>query len=186
MEGSGGADAPINSFSLVAYLPEPLSGFVDSLRREVEVGCKVRGHITLLPPRPLPCSAEQAWGELQGPMQLVQPFRVELTEVQVFPVSQVLHLAIGRGFEELRRLHNLLDRGACRFQENFNYHPHVTLAQFLPLEEIPRSKALAEARWREYTGDRGFSLERITLVQNTEGNQWLNLRDFDLRQPVHA
>ncbi len=179
-------DAPINSFSLVAYLPEPLAGFVDSLRREVEVGSTVRGHITLLPPRPLPCTSEQAWAELQGPLQRVQPFRVELDGVRVFPVSQVLHLAIGPGFEDLRRLHGLLDRGACRFQENFDYHPHVTVAQFLPVEAIPHARAVAEARWREFSGDRGFLLERLTLVQNTEQNHWLNLRDFDLRQPVHA
>jgi len=186
MEGSGGADAPINSFSLVAYLPAELAGFVEALRREVEPGCNVRGHITLLPPRPLSCSAGDAWGELQVPLQHMQPFRVELAAVALFPVSQVLHLAVGDGFKELVRLHALLDRGACQFQENFNYHPHVTLAQFLPLELIDCARALAEERWRHFGGDRGFMLERITLVQNTERNEWLNLRDFDLRAPVHA
>jgi 2'-5' RNA ligase len=186
MEGSEGADAPINSFSLVAYLPSELAGFVDALRREVEPGCNVRGHITLLPPRPLPCAAADAWSELQIPLQQIQPFRVELADVAVFPVSQVLHLTVGRGFEELVRLHSLLDRGSCRFQETFSYHPHVTLAQFLPPEQIEAARHLAEARWRDFRGERGFLLDRVTLVQNTEGNRWLNLREFDLRVPVPA
>lgn len=186
MEGLAGADAPINSFSLVAYLPSELAGFVDAVRREVEPGCSVRGHITLLPPRPLPCTAAEAWSELQAALQPVQPFRVELADVAVFGQSNVLHLTVGQGFDDLIRLHSLLDQGSCRYQETFNYHPHVTLAQFLKPEQIEPARRLAEARWRAYQGPRGFLLERITLVQNTAGNHWLNLSEFELRVPVPA
>jgi 2'-5' RNA ligase len=111
---------------------------------------------------------------------------VELREVSVFPVSEVLHLTIGDGAGELSWLHALLNCGSCRFQENFNYHPHVTLAQFLPSAGIAHAKSVAEAWWRDYLGDRDFLVERLTLVQNTEQNRWLNLRDFVLRTPVHA
>src|SRR5262245_39353882 len=101
MEGSDGASIPINSFSLVAYLPEPLAGFVDALRREVQPGCTVRGHITILPPRPLCCSCDQAWEQLESKLQFVQPFTVELADVRVFAVTQVIHLSVNAGREEL-------------------------------------------------------------------------------------
>jgi hypothetical protein len=35
-----------------------------------------------------------------------------------------------------------------------------------------------------YEGPRRFGVERVTLVQNTEHNQWRNLREFALRMPV--
>ena len=73
MLGSGeGADVPdslINSFALVAYLPEPLAGCVETLRREVHTDedGDVRGHVTILPPRPLACLAWSSAPRHLGP-----------------------------------------------------------------------------------------------------------------------
>jgi len=33
----------------------------------------------------------------------------------------------------------------------------------------------ARQRWAEYSGPRGFRLEMMTFVQNTEGNNWIDL-----------
>lgn len=184
MEEPAGASAPINSFSLVAYLPEPLAGFVDSLRQEFQPGCGVRSHVTVLPPRPLPCSTGEAWQELREHLQDVQPFQVELATPRVFPVTEVVHFSIGAGAADLLLLHERLASGTCEFQENYTYHPHVTLAQYLLPDHAQAIRAEAEKRWNAWNGPRGFLLDRLTLVQNTESNRWRNLHDFVLRAPV--
>ncbi len=184
MDALGRADTPVNSFSLVAYLPEPLASFVDGLRREIQPGCTARGHVTLLPPRPLHSDVELAMAEIAAVMEDEFTFDIELGKVCMFPASKVIHLSIGDGSARLIHLHRLLNRGICGHLEMFYYHPHVTLAQGIPEQDVPRAKAIAEDRWDIYEGPRVFGVERVTLVQNTESNQWRNLREFTLRTPV--
>jgi len=179
-----GAVSGINSFSLVAYLPEPLAGFVDALRRDVQPGCTARGHVTLLPPRPLSSPVEQACAEIGAVLESEHSFDVHLGQVCVFPASGVVHLAIGQGSATLIRLHRLLNRGACEHLEMFYYHPHVTAAQGLAPEDVTKATEIAVARWRAYEGPRVFAVETVTLVQNTVANEWQNLREFSLRTPV--
>lgn len=189
-EGAEAPDSLINSFALVAYLPEPLSGFIEDLRRQVQSEAPseadVRGHVTILPPRPLACLAERAAAELEIAVGSLQPFEVELCEVLVFPRSDVLYLSIGEGAKGLTELHEKLSQGRLRFLEYFEYHPHVTLAQFLPYRDLVRAVANASQQWKKYTGSRRFLLDRVTLVQNTEHNHWRNLQELQLGTQVHA
>lgn len=180
----GIAESGMNFFSLVAYLPDPLAVFVDALRREVQPGSTARGHVTLLPPRPLSSSVEQACSEIGAVLAGEYTFDVYLGQVCVFPASGVVHLAIGNGSATLIRLHRALNRGACEHLETFYYHPHVTAAQGLPREAVPKATEVAVARWQAYEGPRVFTVETVTLVQNTVGNEWSNLREFSLRTPV--
>lgn len=184
MDAVGRVDAPINSFSLVAYLPEPLAGFVDGLRREIQPGSTARGHVTLLPPRPIDGNIVFAISEIAAIIEEEFTFDIELGKVCVFPASKVVHLSIGEGSAKLIQLHRMLNRGTCGHLEMFYYHPHVTLAQGLPESDVARAKGIAEERWELYEGPRVFGVERVTLVQNTEQNQWRNLREFALRMPV--
>jgi len=186
MDGFCGDETATSSFALVAYLPEPLGSFLARLRQDIEPGCVLRSHLTLLPPRPLGCSAEEAGQELETRLRNCAPFRVELGSVHVFRVSEVIHLDIGEGFDELVRLHELLNSGHAAFTESYKYHPHVTLAQNLSSADIVRAAALSEKRWQEYDRPRSFLLDRLTLVQNTPADGWSNLRDFELRAPVSA
>jgi 2'-5' RNA ligase len=142
--------------------------------------------VTVLPPRPLPCSLEEAWDQLHTGLQTVQPFEVELTDVRIFAVTQVIHLALGKGAAELVTLHEQLGRGCLEHQETYFYHPHVTLAQFLPAKDLLAATQRAIECWQEYQAPRSFILDRLTLVQNTNCNQWMNLRDYVLRTPVAA
>lgn len=66
----------------------------------------------------------------------------------------------------------------------FYYHPHVTAAQGLAPEAVTRATEVAVARWKAYEGPRVFTVERVTLVQNTVGNEWRNLQEFALRTAV--
>jgi 2'-5' RNA ligase len=178
-------DGGINSFSLVAYLPEPLAGFVDALRQEIQPCSTARGHVTLLPPRPMLGSIEQARGEIGGVLCNEHVFDVHLGQVCVFPASGVVHLSVGQGSATLIRLHRALNRGACDHMEMFYYHPHVTAGQGLgDAAQVSAAMQVAVERWQEYTGPRVFRVERVTLVQNTVANEWRNLHEFNLRTPV--
>ena len=61
------------------------------------------------------------------------PFDVELTEIGIFPVTNVVYVEVGEGAAELERMHRAMNTGPLGFKEPFPYHPHVTLAQEIPL-----------------------------------------------------
>ena len=59
--------------------------------------------------------AAEAWIEIENKLQDVPPFRVELTDIEVFPITQVIYLSVSAGAFELRRLHRMLNTGSCAF-----------------------------------------------------------------------
>jgi 2'-5' RNA ligase len=180
MDGSCGEGTALNSFALVAYLPEPLVGFVDRLRQEIEPGCHLRAHLTFLPPRPASATVEELGKQVADELKIHLPFRVHLGKIEVFPVTEVIHLSVVAGFNDVKRIHNALNCGYLTFAETFRYHPHVTLGQHLTSEQVESAKELAKRRWLEYSGDRSFLTDHLTLVQNVGVDRWKNLQDFPL------
>jgi 2'-5' RNA ligase len=171
----------INSFALVSYIPEPLAGFLDRLRQELVPNCFLRAHVTLLPPRPVSAPA-QAWSEIKQLIPRFAPFDVEMTDVEVFPVSDVIYINLGTGREELRHMHDALATGALHCREQFEYHPHVTLAQELKSDELDELVAVARARWAEFSERKSFRVEKAVFVQNTRCNEWFDLGERVLGQ----
>src|SRR5579872_1399003 len=90
----------INSFALVSYIPEPLATFLDRLRQELVPNCFLRAHVTILPPRPISSTPEAAWETIRTLAPRFSPFDIEMTEVEVFPISDVIYIGIGRGIED--------------------------------------------------------------------------------------
>ena len=164
----------INSFALVSYIPEALAAFLDRLRQELVPNCFLRAHVTLLPPRPV-SSPDQAWTQIKNLAPLLKPFEVRLADVEVFPVSDVIYITLGSGSGELRRIHDALAVGALQYHEQFEYHPHVTLAQELKPDELDELVAVARARWADYKDSKSFCVEKAVFVQNTRRNAWIDL-----------
>jgi 2'-5' RNA ligase len=174
MHGCNGVG--INSFALISYLPEPLAGYLDSLRCELVPRCQARTHVTVLPPRPLVTGLpENAWRDLNAYLDDFRPFRVELTTIEVFEGTNVIYLSVGAGHAELERMHKALNRGPLEFAEPYVYHPHVTLAQQLLPEQVEGAATLARRRWKEFGGSHSFTVERLSFVQNTVENRWSDL-----------
>src|SRR5580765_7528422 len=111
MDSLMGRGGQLNSFALVSYLSDPLAEFLNRLRRDLVPECLARAHITILPPRPLGSSPEEAWQELRQGLQNFQPFRVELGEINVFPGFEAVYLSIKTGNQELERMHAALNAG---------------------------------------------------------------------------
>lgn len=179
-----GEGSAINSFSLVAYVPQPLAGFIERLRQEVQPGCTARSHLTFLPPRPLEIPLERVRNQLEAGLRNQNAFRVELFEVRVFPISQVVYLSVKDGWAEANRIHEVLHCGDLGCNECFEYHPHVTLAQDLDPGNIAAAVESAARRWKEYSGRRDFLVDHLTLVQNTIESRWTTLAEFSLAVPV--
>src|SRR5581483_6997175 len=158
----------LNQFALVSYIPEPLSGFLDRLRCELVPNCFLRAHVTILPPRPLEAPPEKAWMEVREAVSDLHPIDVDLSSVEIFPVSDVIYIGLGSGREELKQLHDFLNKGRVAHKESFNFHPHVTLAQNLTPDQVDEFVVLARRRWEEFQGPRNFRVHTITFVQNTK------------------
>jgi 2'-5' RNA ligase len=185
MNGCNGAGSGKNPFALISYLPEPLGGFLNALRCELVPRCQARSHITVLPPRPLAAGLpENAWRELSDALDDFTPFPVELTSIEVFQGTNVIYLGVGAGYRELEKMHSALNRGSLAFDEPFQYHPHVTLAQELSPEQVEAAAAHARARWREFPASHSFMLDRLTFVQNTVENNWADLAGRELSVPM--
>ena len=186
MDGSCGPRSPVNSFSLVAYLPEPLGGFFDRIRGDLVPGCSARTHITILPPRPLSCAWTEAWEEVQQRLQGFAPFRVNLGEVRVFDGSHVLYLSIASRRSEIEQLNALTNTGRMQCTSNFWFKPHITLAQGFSVDEVEAGALRAQRAWEAYAGPRYFLLEDLTMVQNTNEDVWLDLASLRLGTHVSA
>jgi 2'-5' RNA ligase len=108
------------------------------------------------------------------------PFDIVLERVRIFPVTNVIYAELGEGAPEMFRIHQAMNSQALAFDEPFEYHPHITLAQEIPPGEVAAVNRRAQAMWDGYTGPRSFRAERTAFVQNTLGNCWIDLAEFSL------
>lgn len=170
----------INSFALVSYIPDPLAGFLDRLRQELVPNCFLRAHVTILPPRPISSSPEAAWETVRTLAPRFDPFDVDLTQVEVFPVTDVIHIEIGGGRTQLEFMHEGLNVNGLKYGEPYPFHPHITLAQELKSDEVDELARVARARWAESTLPKSFRVEKVFFVQNTRRKEWIDLGESAL------
>jgi len=170
----------LNVFALVIYIPGPLGVFLDDLRRELVPHYNPHAHVSVLPPRPLGVDWHVASDQARNLIEAWSPFDVQLTELHVFPVTNVIYIEVGAGADDLRRMHAAMNLTDLAFEEPFPYHPHITLAQEIPHDTVAQVQELAQRRWDEFTGPRTFRADRVAFVQNTLANCWIDLEEHSL------
>jgi 2'-5' RNA ligase len=170
----------INSFALVSYIPEPLAGFLDRMREELVPDCFLRAHVTILPPRPITSSPCAAWDLVRWFAPQFAPFEVDMTGVEVFPVSDVIYVNIADGAQQLTQMHAAMNADGLRFLEPYSYHPHVTLAQNLQPDQVDELMHVARARWAEWPFPKKFRVDKAVFVQNTRRCGWIDLGECRL------
>lgn len=173
-------DRRLNVFALVIYIPDPLGKFLDDLRRELVPHYNPHAHVSVLPPRPLRIPWQQASEEARAVLEACPAFDVELRGVARFPVTDVIYLEVGGGATELRRLHRTMCNGRLSFTEPYPYCPHVTLAQEIPQDQVAATQEVACRRWAEFRGERRFRVQKAVFVQNTAGDCWADLAEYEL------
>src|SRR5262249_40655185 len=152
-----------------------LGKFLDDLRLRLAPGCRPHAHVTLLPPRPICAPPEHAMDQIHQELDQLPPFELSISDVAIFPVTNVIYLEIGAGRSMLVDLHRTLNRGPLAFEEPFEYHPHVTLGQELPFEQVEPAAAEARRLWASFPHSRRVLVNELTFVRNTKQNCWLDL-----------
>jgi 2'-5' RNA ligase len=177
---STGEEQTLSHFALVAYIPDPLGRFLDDLRVELTPDCKPRAHVTILPPRPIYNDLSDTIRQMADELRVGAPFRIELGEIEIFEASQVVYLGLARGASELRRLYSTLNCGCLKYNENFPYHPHITIGQNIPPGDAPRLALIAKERWRQYQGPRAFNVSVLSFVQHVAPWIWADVAALPL------
>ncbi len=175
-----------DSYALVAYIPDPLGGFLDDLSRCLVPGCHTHSHVTVLPPRHLNGTVEEALEVLSAQTRTIAPFELQITDIEIFNVTSVIYANIGLGRERLLELHKKLNVGALHYEERFAFHPHVTLAIDTEHEDIGELADEARKRWREYAGSRRFLVETFNFVHNVAMKDWEEIAVYDLVGAAHS
>jgi 2'-5' RNA ligase len=171
------------SFALVAYIPDPLGAFLQSLRHDLPGQESPQAHITILPPRPLKAPVEIASGEPKLILSRSKPFPVELRGVKFFPETHILYLGIGEGDRALHELHDALNTGILSHEENFDFLPHLTISGAIPFDRLTEVKAEATRALKKYQGERRFEVGEVAaLWQPPQGSSedWNRLWDQKL------
>jgi 2'-5' RNA ligase len=163
-------------YAVIAYVRSPVGIFVEELRRELHPShTHADAHITILPPRPLSGSEQEALALLAEVAQSGTRFDVTLGEVETFvPVTPTVFLRVARGAYRMRELRDKLNRDALRFEEPWPYMPHLTIAKMDSIAEADKVLKVARERWLAYTGPRNVSIDSLTFVKGT-GERWVNV-----------
>jgi 2'-5' RNA ligase/ADP-ribose pyrophosphatase YjhB (NUDIX family) len=152
-------------FGVVAMLPEPVAAHVQAWRRALHEPFRdaVAPHLTLVPPQHVGAErVDDAVALVDRAAAAIMPFMVELDGAESFlPRSPVAYLRVVRGAGRLASLERRL-RTSPLERRTHEFHPHVTVAQDLPVPEIERTVI-------DLAGFRAeFALDHIWLMAETE------------------
>lgn len=169
-------------YALVAYIKSPIEEFVENLRRELHPDLPyLATHLTLLPPRPIQGSEDEALQVLSRICGGIEPFEVTLGEMESFvPTTCTIYIGVAHGAERLQHLHQQLNYQALAHAEEWPYVPHLTIAKMMSENAASQAIEIARQRWREYTGSRRIQLARLTFVREQTTNSWVDLAPIAL------
>jgi len=164
-------------YALVAYVKSPVGEFVENLRRELHPDLPyLASHITLLPPRQLQGSENDALQVLDRICGQTESFEVTLGEMESFaPTTPTVYIGVADGGERLEELHCRLNTQVLAFAEEWPFVPHVTIGKMVTEEAAERALQIARERWVKFTGSRRILLERLTFVREDAPNCWSDL-----------
>jgi 2'-5' RNA ligase len=169
-------------YAVVAYVRDQLGHFVEDLRRELyPEHAHLAAHITVLPPRLLSGTEEDAVSIVRAKSERFEPFSLQLAEVASFmPKTPTVFIRVERAGYKFRELHDAMCAGAFQCVEQFPYMPHLTIVKMPQLADAERALETARARWAAYTGPRQVDIDSITFVREGAENRWLDIATVPL------
>jgi 2'-5' RNA ligase len=178
---------PPLQYAVVAYVRNPIGRFVEALRREVypEHG-HLPAHLTLLPPRCLSGSEDAALEALEQICSAVEPFEVSMNGVESFvPVTPTVYIQV-QETTKMRELHDRLNSGVFRCEEQWQYRPHLTIVK-LASDELARAAfETSRLRWASYHGPREITVHELTFVREGPSNRWIDLAPVPLGRALES
>ena len=173
-------------YALVAYVRDELGRFVEGLRSELfPEHSHLAAHITVLPPRVICRSEQDAISELRAALKPEAPFEVSLGDVEsFFPTTPTVFIRVDGAAERFRQLHARLNTGAFCFEEQWNYVPHLTIVKMPGMPQAAAGFRVTQTRWAAFRGARRLRVQELTFVrEDRQSNHWVDLASFPL-QPV--
>jgi len=173
-------------YAAVAYVRSPVGIFVEQLRRDLHPAhTHADAHLTILPPRPLCGTEQQAIDQLTEVCRATAPFEITMGDVETFaPVTPTVFLRVARGAYRIRELRDSLNLGALCYQEPWPYMPHLTIVKADRDDEVPGALEIARQRWSEYSDTRKVRISKLSFVKGT-GERWVDLAAVPLGKARH-
>lgn len=136
-------------------------------------------HITILPPTPVEeAERERFEKHLTWVCEQVQPFEIHLRGTGTFrPVSPVVFVQLASGIAQCESLEAAVRSGPVERELQFNYHPHVTVAQAIDdtaLDHAFETLASFEAR---------FTARGVHLYEHGADEVWRPVSCFEFGLP---
>ena len=169
-------------YAVVAYVHDSIGHFVEDLRRELHpVHSHLAAHVTVLPPRQITGSEEEAIRSLQEHSARFASFDVQLGDVETFsPRTPTVFLRVEHSAHRFRDLHEELNTGPLHCQEQWPYMPHLTIVKMPELSGAEHALAKSREEWAKYSGTKRARIEELTFVREGENNQWIDLATIRL------
>ena len=164
-------------YALVAYVSNPIGQFVESIRREFQPEhAHLPAHLTLLPPRPLDGTEQQAIELIERTCGAAQPFEVTMGDVESFaPVTPTVFIRVAHAAYRMRELHEKLNVVPLKFKEPWPYMPHLTVFRFDELARAREGFEAAARRWSQYHDTRRILIDSVTFVRQIAPHHWEDL-----------
>src|SRR5271157_2920785 len=136
-------------YAAVTYVRSPAGVFVEELRRDLHPAhLHADAHITILPPRQIRGTEEEAIQQLTAICSAVAPFYVTMGDVESFtPSTPTVFIRVAHGAYRFRELHDQLNSGPLRCDEPWPYMPHLTIAKMDNNDQARKAVSLARPRW---------------------------------------
>jgi 2'-5' RNA ligase len=173
---------PPPQYALVAYVKNDLGRFVEELRHEIHPTLEhLPAHLSILPPRLLQGSEQEALATLERLCDEVAPFQVAMNGVDSFrPVTPTVFLRVEIA-APLHQLHDRLNTATLAGKEQWSYTPHLTIVKLANEDRLPAVLELARERWKAYRGPRRTQVEEVTFVREGErAGRWTDLASISL------
>lgn len=171
------------SYAVVAYIRNhPLARFVEELRAELHPDhAHLPAHVTVLPPRVLRGSEQEAVARMDALCHGVTPFEVTMGEVASFmPTTPTVFIRVAEKAYRFRELHDLLNNNSLECSEQWPYMPHVTIVKTDSAAQAAHALEISQQRWMRYQGPLQVTFEEVTFVRAAGENRWDDLAGIHL------
>ena len=170
-------------YAVVAYVRNSVGHFVEDLRRELypEHG-HLPAHVTVLPPRLLQGSEEEARAMLEQQLRAVETFQIQMGQVETFiPTTPTVFLRVEKHAHRFRELHEDLNTGPFHCSEQWPYMPHLTIVKMPQIHEAEEALRLSRDRWGRYQGQKTADITDLTFVRESTEHHWTDLATYALK-----
>jgi 2'-5' RNA ligase len=170
-------------YALVAYLHGPVADFVEGLRAELyPAHAHLAAHITVLPPRHLQGTEDEARRTLLSLASDLTLFEVQLDDVESFaPATPTVFIRVAQGAHRFRDMHVRFNAGGLQCEEPWPYIPHLTIVKMDDFEGAERALAISREKWSNYSGKKSAHVDKLTFVHEAERERWVDLETIKLR-----